>query len=152
MKNVAAAREAEYSLAQEESLFDDKGMFKSAENELEGACNEVAVTAYKERYSQVFSADLFAGKKIVLYQHSAVGRDIVKSIFEGLGAEVIAIDRSDVFVPVDTEKVSESTLELLKEAAEKYSPFAISQPMVIRTGRFLRMKKVSFFREINLGR
>ena len=63
------------------------------------------------------------GTRIFLYQHSAVGRDIVKDIFEGLGAKVFAPDikidneplRSDDFVSVDTESVSDGTLNIFKK-------------------------------------
>ena len=64
-------------------------------------------------------------KTIVLYQHSAVGRDIVQKIFEGLGADIVPIERSDKFIAVDTEKVSIDTTSLLQKASMEHKPFAI---------------------------
>lgn len=125
LKNVAKIRELVSSLGQDESLFNKKGMFKIAKEEPASDFETKSIDMYIKRYSDVFSADLLKGKRIVLYQHSAVGRDIEKTIFEGLGAEVITIERSDKFVPVDTEKVSERTIELLRKAAEEYKPFAL---------------------------
>jgi phosphomannomutase len=60
---------------------------------------------YLARYLGLFARPL-AGKKIVVYQHSAVGRDLLTKIVEGLGADVIREARSDTFVAVDTEDVS----------------------------------------------
>ena len=125
LKNVAVAREEIYGQSADVSSFDDKGMFKEARPFPEQEHHEKAVKEYKRRYTNVFSPDTFKDKKIVIYQHSAVGRDIIKDIFEALGAEVVTIGRSEAFVPVDTEKVSEDTLELLKKAAEEHKPFAI---------------------------
>jgi phosphomannomutase len=42
-----------------------------------------------------------------------------------MGAEVILEARSDSFVPVDTEKVSEETIRFLADMADKHKPFAI---------------------------
>ncbi len=123
LRNVANARKDEYSKSPGESLFDDNGMFKE-EPPLPPAHDE-AVKLYIERYKNVFPADALKGARIVLYQHSAVGRDILQKIFEALGAEVIPEGRSDKFIPVDTEKVSGQTRSLLKEYAAKHKPFAI---------------------------
>ncbi|MGB3242596.1 MAG: phosphomannomutase [Candidatus Omnitrophota bacterium] len=123
LENVAEARKIEYAKDENETLFDDNGMFKSGfslPKEDPGA-----VSTYVERYTDAFPKNCLGGLKIVLYQHSAVGRDIIKEIFEKLGAEVIAAERSEKFVPVDTEKVSDQTRKLLKEFAKKYKPFAI---------------------------
>ena len=125
LRNVSVARGDEYARSDEGSLFTADGMFKK-ERELPPADQEEkAIDLYISRYLDVFSSDALKGKKIVLYQHSAVGRDIVKAIFEGLGADVVAVGRSDKFVPVDTEKVSEDTRNRLKEWAGEYHPFAL---------------------------
>lgn len=125
LKNVALAREEVYGLSQGESIFDDEGMFREP-HELAGDEHyDKAVEEYKKRYTDVFEADTFSGIKIALYQHSAVGRDIIEDIFKSLGAEVVTLGRSEKFVPVDTEKVSDSTVALLKKASEEHRPFAI---------------------------
>lgn len=61
---------------------------------------------YIARYAEPF-ANLMAGMRVGLYQHSAVGRDINGALFEKLGATVIPLGRSDDFVPIDTEAVGE---------------------------------------------
>jgi len=129
LENVRKERIKVYSAASEDSIFDKKGTFKA---ELEPKFNELLKAEshtgesrqiYIDRYKDVFGNEFFPeGTKIFLYQHSAVARDIVKDIFESLGAEVFAprieIDneplRSDEFVPVDTESVSLKTLNIFK--------------------------------------
>ena len=69
--------------------------------------SNAAEQAYISRYAELFSADALAGKKIGIYEHSSAGRDIYKSLFESLGAEVTSLERSDTFVPIDTEAVSD---------------------------------------------
>ena len=125
LRNVAAARKAEYARTWKGSLFDENGMFKVKRALPAAEFEEKATYMYRRRYLDVFSGKPLAGKKIVLYQQSAVGRDIVQEIFEGLGAEVIPVGRSEKFIPVDTEKVSAETRALFKKWAEEYKPFAI---------------------------
>ncbi|MBU1084104.1 MAG: hypothetical protein KKG84_03315, partial [Candidatus Omnitrophica bacterium] len=125
LRNVASLRKEEYAKKDKDSLFDGDGMFKCPENLPEETREGEAAGAYVERYTDVFGRDGLRGKKVVLYQHSAVGRDIVKDVFETLGAEVITVGRSERFVPVDTEKISEGTRALFKEWASEHEPFAI---------------------------
>ncbi|MEM5481091.1 phosphomannomutase [Pseudoalteromonas fuliginea] len=65
-----------------------------------------AKSAYIQRYAELFSNDALAGKKVGIYEHSSAGRDIYKELFESLGAQVTSLERSDIFVPIDTEAVS----------------------------------------------
>ena len=75
---------------------------------------------YVARYLNAFSADCLAGKKIGIYQHSAVGRDMLVEIFSGLGADVVALGPSDTFIPVDTEAIREEDVALARQwAAEQ---------------------------------
>ncbi len=102
--------------------------------------------AYLARYRQFFGADALQGQRIGIYQHSAVGRDLLVDIFAALGAEVIALGRSDTFVPVDTEAVRPEDIRLAREWAAKYRLDAIvstdgdsDRPLVAdETGAWLR--------------
>lgn len=98
-------------------LFDKDGMLKEPYN-LPIASNE-AQDKYIQRFSQIFSGTALTGKKVVVYQHSAVGRDILPGILSGFGAEVVNVGRSDVFVPIDTENVTDSDKAYFKELAEQ---------------------------------
>ncbi len=106
-----------------------------------------AAQSYTTRYTSVFGAHCLAGKKIVFYQHSAVGRDLLVDIFEKLGAEVVTVGRSEVFVPIDSENVTPEYLAYFRELAGKYpDAFAITstdgdsdRPFVVdETGTFHR--------------
>lgn len=66
-----------------------------------------AAQLYVERYTSLFDAQVLAGKNVGIYEHSSAGRDLYGNIFTQLGANVTALERSDVFVPIDTEAVSE---------------------------------------------
>jgi len=70
------------------------------------AVNEQAIRAYERRYVDFFPAGMLAGLRLGLYEHSSVARDPLRRILERLGAEVVSLGRTDVFVPIDTEAVS----------------------------------------------
>lgn len=69
--------------------------------------SDAAVRRYLARYVEWFPGQPLAGKRVGVYQHSAAGRDLNVQVLEALGAEVVALGRSEQFVPVDTEAVSD---------------------------------------------
>ena len=78
--------------------------------------NALVADAYINRYAKAFSNKL-DGKRIGLYAHSAVGRDLMADLLQTLGAEVVIFGKSDVFIPVDTEAVSPDIKQQLKKWA-----------------------------------
>ncbi|MBL4244797.1 phosphomannomutase [Vibrio fluvialis] len=87
--------------------------------------NTDAAKQYTERYTRLFDADLLQGKRIGIYEHSSAGRDIYEPLFSSLGAEVISLERSDEFVPIDTEAVSEVDKEKAKTWSKQHQLDAI---------------------------
>lgn len=75
---------------------------------------------YIKRYLQFFPEQALAGMCIGVYQHSTVARDVMVDVCEGLGAEVIALARSDKFIPVDTEAIRDEDVVLAKQWANEY--------------------------------
>lgn len=71
--------------------------------------NQKAISAYVERYTHFFPK--LTGLKLGLYEHSSVARDVFKDILEQLGATVVSLGRTEVFVPIDTEAVSPEDIE-----------------------------------------
>ncbi|MCA0272916.1 MAG: phosphomannomutase [Proteobacteria bacterium] len=71
-----------------------------------------ARAAYAARYTAAYGKAL-KGLRIAVYQHSSVARDLLAEVLEALGAEVTPLGRSDSFVPVDTEAVSDDTRRML---------------------------------------
>jgi len=122
---VAKVREAEYAKSNQESMFGEDGMFKAEVEKVLPEANQEAEEMFVKRYLDVFPHDALTGKKIVVEQHSAVGRDILVRILAGLGAEVIPEGRCEKFVPKDTENVTPETVENFRRLADQYHPFAI---------------------------
>tara|TARA_R110002096_G_scaffold80453_18_gene188621 strand:- start:1892 stop:3292 length:1401 start_codon:yes stop_codon:yes gene_type:complete len=68
---------------------------------------------YVSRYVRAFGPTALAGLKIGIYQHSSVARDILGQAVSALGGTPVALGRSDVFIPVDTEAVDPQTRQRL---------------------------------------
>ncbi|MCP4603188.1 MAG: phosphomannomutase [Proteobacteria bacterium] len=121
---IAIRRGQLYStLGDEECLFNKDAMFIT--EPVLPKEDETQREFYIRRYVDVFSSRPLEGKKIVVYQHSSVGRDIVVEILEKLGAEIIKEGRCDEFVSVDTEAIREEDVKLMKKWAEIHKPFAL---------------------------
>ncbi|WP_210106737.1 phosphomannomutase [Neorhizobium galegae] len=73
-----------------------------------------AEAMFRARNEHILPAGALAGLTIGVYQHSTVARDWLVSILEFYGAKVLALGRSDHFIPVDTEAVSEDSIALFK--------------------------------------
>jgi phosphomannomutase len=81
--------------------------------------------AYVQRYRDHFGAGALTGKRIGVYQHSAVGRDVLARILTELGAEILLLGRSEVFVPVDTEAIRPEDVVLARDWAAEHTLDAI---------------------------
>jgi phosphomannomutase len=87
--------------------------------------NPRAATIYLQRYTDLFDASLLSGKRIGIYEHSSAGRDLYEPLLINLGAEVVALERSDEFVPIDTEAVSDTDKLKALNWSKKYKLDAI---------------------------
>ncbi|MDB5168828.1 MAG: phosphomannomutase [Candidatus Saccharibacteria bacterium] len=141
-QQVAAVRQEAYS-QEAGSNFGDNGSLK--ELPAVPAVNPEPEQVYLDRYKSVFNDRPFASKQIIMYQHSAVGRDLIVKLFTELGADVVPVERSDTFVSIDTENVTDEDKALFKQFATTYpGNFAIistdgdsDRPFVIDAeGRF----------------
>lgn len=115
---------------------------------------------YLDRFQSVLSAGLLSGKHVVVYQHSAVGRDLLVQLLESLGAAVTPVDRSETFISIDTENVTPEDRAYFKGLAEKYpDAFAIvstdgdsDRPFVIdENGEFHRGDVLGYIVAKELG-
>ncbi|QTL39804.1 phosphomannomutase [Xenorhabdus budapestensis] len=84
-----------------------------------------AAENYINRYRSLFSSNFLTGKRIGIYEHSSAGRDLYASLFKSLGAEVISLERTDEFVPIDTEAVTEEDKLKARNWSDKFSLDAI---------------------------
>ncbi|HEY9197901.1 MAG TPA: phosphomannomutase [Gammaproteobacteria bacterium] len=71
-----------------------------------------ARTWYVRRYLEFFPANVLAGMRVAVYEHSGVARDLLGEIIAALGAEVIRLGRTDIFMPVDTEAIRAEDIAL----------------------------------------
>ena len=99
------------------SRFNSQGMLVLSAEVTEP--EKVIVADYCKRYSDVFSSKLLVGKNIGVYQHSAVGRDVIAMLLQSLGATVKPLGRSELFVPVDTEAIRQEDKVLAAEWARE---------------------------------
>ncbi|KAF9887517.1 hypothetical protein FE257_010095 [Aspergillus nanangensis] len=96
-----------------ESLFNEQGMLRNGAPSVSPAIDD-GRTAYIQRYLDFFEGQTLKGCKILAYQHSAVGRDVLVDILEKLGAEVTPAGRSETFVPIDTEAIDQAQLDTIQ--------------------------------------
>ena len=71
------------------------------------------------RYLNFFEPDALHGLRVGVYQHSAVGRDVLVKILSNLGAEVTPLGRSEKFIPVDTEAIRPEDVQLALDWAKQ---------------------------------
>jgi phosphomannomutase len=112
---VERVRIEEYSLSATTSAFDASGMLKHAPDL--PPVDRAAENAYVGRYLDSFDRAGLAGLRVLVYQHSAVGRDVLPRILQELGAVVLAAGRSETFIPIDTENITGEQLDDLQELA-----------------------------------
>lgn len=121
--------------------------------------SERAANAYLARYLNLFSADSLKGKRIGIYEHSSAGRDLYAGLFENLGAKVISLGRSDNFVPIDTEAVCQSDIDMAVAWQKEFELDAVfstdgdgDRPLLSdETGNYLRGDILCLLAAKNLG-
>jgi len=118
LRYVRNVRRVEYTRPAAESPFADDGMFKPGKVRHLPVAHAHACLDYLCRYLDFLPHNALEGMRIIFYQHSAVGRDLLTVLLRSLGAEVLSLGRSEEFVPVDTEAISEDQLQLLQRLAD----------------------------------
>lgn len=108
----AAMREEDVDLP--DSLFDGSGALISPP-----ALPPVTdvVPGFVARYRDFFGPDALSGLTLGIYQHSAVGRDVLVHIVEALGGRAVPLGRMEDFIPVDTEAVRPEDATLARQWA-----------------------------------
>ncbi|MGR5177877.1 phosphomannomutase [Vibrio mediterranei] len=111
--------DGEITKANEQAILTASVEFTTPELQALQASNKAA-ELYLARYTDLFNKELLNGKRIGIYEHSSAGRDLYQGIFEMLGAEVISLERTDEFVPIDTEAVAEVDKAKARAWSEEY--------------------------------
>jgi phosphomannomutase len=92
---------------------DEAGILAALAEAPEGTATAVpepgALRRYRERYQAMLPHGALGGWRVGVWEHSSVARDVLIDVLDRYGAEIVALNRSDVFIPVDTEAVGGDT-------------------------------------------
>jgi phosphomannomutase len=110
------------------------------------AVSATALKAYEERCVSILQGGTLTGLRIGVYQHSSVARDLLVAVLTRLGATVVPLGRSDVFVPVDTEALRVEDVAFAASAVSQHTLDALvstdgdaDRPLLADDqGRFIR--------------
>lgn len=81
--------------------------------------------AYVRRYMDAFDTGSLAGMRLGIHEHSSAARDLLHTILRALGAKTTGLLRSDGFIPIDTEAVSEQDRALGRDLTSQHGFDAI---------------------------
>lgn len=84
-----------------------------------------AAGRFLKRYSDFFASDALSGMRVGVFEHSSAARELMAPLLKNLGADVVSLGRSDSFVAVDTEAVSDDAREKLSGWALDHGLHAI---------------------------
>jgi len=121
--------------------------------------SNAATDFYVKRYLDLCTPNALAGKHIGIYEHSSAGRDLYHLLLTQLGAKVTRLERTEHFVPIDTEAVSDADQQKAQRWAAQYGFDAIfstdgdgDRPLIAdETGTWLRGDTVGLLTAQALG-
>ncbi|SDW03553.1 phosphomannomutase [Nitrosomonas communis] len=133
----------DHEVAITQAVVADAGVYSSA---IELIPVAAPLDVYRERYQKFFPEGFLRGMRIGVYEHSSVARDFVTELLSQFGTEVISLGRTNNFVPIDTEAVSDEDQALGREWAKTHRLDALlstdgdaDRPLIgDETGRWLR--------------
>ena len=121
-----------YNESVDQSKFDSTGRFKSGSRSC-APVDSAARHEYIQRFVRFLGQQALIGIRVLVYQHSAVGRDLLIEVLLALGAEAVPVGRSETFVPIDTEAIDAATLEEIRILAEQASASGARYHAVVST-------------------
>lgn len=74
---------------------------------------EAASQRYSARFAGLLPSGALTGRRIGVFEHSSVARDLLTTILAHFGAETVSLGRVDGFVPIDTEAFGDPVFEPL---------------------------------------
>jgi len=82
--------------------------------------HDLAIAEFIRRYQGFLPDGALKGRRIGIYEHSTVIRDVFSKILAPTGAEIVSLGRSDTFVPVDTEAIETGTRSRIRAWTKRY--------------------------------
>ncbi|MBZ9849631.1 phosphomannomutase [Mesorhizobium sp. CA14] len=82
--------------------------------------HEQALAVFRDRVDGILPPGALSGMKLGVYQHSTVARELLVEVLRSFGADVIAVGKTEVFVPVDTEAVGRETMAKVKDWVREF--------------------------------
>jgi phosphomannomutase len=113
---VRAMRVKVYDAPADQSPFDECGALRECAPLV--APSGEARAMYIRRYVDFQGGEPLRGLRLLYYEHSAVGRELVPEILQALGADVVRAGRSETFVPIDTENIDAEQLARIQDLAD----------------------------------
>lgn len=84
-----------------------------------------ALATFRRRCQSILKADSLKGLRVGVYEHSSVARGLLHDVLRHYGAQTLSLGRSDHFIAVDTEAVSQDTQQQLEAWANEHRLDAI---------------------------
>ena len=146
---VRKVRQKLYDQPWDQSLFNERGLFKTGHQELPEERSE-ARAAWIERFTTFFKGASLGGKRLLVYQHSAVGRDILVEVLERMSA--LHVDQFDFVCSVLVEHLAKQTgvSGVIFDHEEQFDRFLVHPPY-LRWGNlaFVGQKSLMFFTRLS---
>lgn len=101
-----------------DSVFNEHGNLRLGKVDLPPVSDE-ARNEYIQRYRDFFPGQPLSGLRLLVYEHSAVGREVLTEILREQGASVVTAGRSSTFVPIDTEAVDINQLQTIQKLIDE---------------------------------
>lgn len=70
-----------------------------------------ALGSFENRCLMLSHVDGLSGARIGLYAHTSVAVGVIQSVLKTLGATVVVLGGSEIFVPIDTESIASGTIK-----------------------------------------
>ncbi|PBC04164.1 phosphomannomutase [Mesorhizobium sp. WSM3860] len=87
--------------------------------------HEEAMACYRERANDMLEPGSLSGLRLGVYRHSSVAARLLVEVLQSLGAGVVAVGKTETFLPIDTEAVDAATIAKLKEWIREFNLDAI---------------------------
>lgn len=120
---------------------------------------ERATERYVSRFVSLLPSNALAGKRVGVFEHSTVARDLLGRILRHFGADIVSLGRIDSFVPVDTEAFGDAVFSAIAGWITQFGLDAVvsadgdgDRPLLVdERGQFIRGDVLGLLAARHLG-